>query len=89
MHAPYPSWYGHCRHSLPHFSQIQRMSPGKFERFEIETKAPGMIEETANTQSLAEQWERLGASHRELTRVFRSFNSYAEEFRKESEAHER
>ena len=45
--------------------------------------------ETANTQSLAEQWERLGASHRELTRVFRSFNSYAEEFRKESEAHER
>ena len=45
--------------------------------------------ETANTQSLANQWKELGKSDHDLTRVFRSFNSFAEDFRKESEAHER
>jgi coenzyme F420-reducing hydrogenase gamma subunit len=45
--------------------------------------------ETANTQALAEQWKRIGATDRQVIQVFRNFNSYAEDFRKESEAHER
>jgi sulfhydrogenase subunit delta len=46
-------------------------------------------QETPNTISLSKQWKKLGASERELIRVFRTFNAYAEPFRKESEAHER
>jgi sulfhydrogenase subunit delta len=43
--------------------------------------------ETPNTAALAHEWERLGASPQEIVRSFRSFNSGAEAFRKESEAH--
>jgi hypothetical protein len=34
-------------------------------------------------------WTALGVTEPELMRAFRSFNAYAEAFRKESEAHER
>ena len=45
--------------------------------------------ETPNTSSLCGQWEKLGINGETLMRAFRSFNAYAEPFRKESEAHER
>ena len=45
--------------------------------------------ETPNTASLSQWWLRLGVSRPDLTRVFRSFNAYAEPFRKESEVHEK
>jgi len=45
--------------------------------------------ETPNTSSLSCQWEKLGVDSGTLMRAFRSFNAYAEPFRKESEAHER
>ncbi len=45
--------------------------------------------ETPNTSSLSGQWEKLGVDGATLMRAFRSFNAYAEPFRKESEAHER
>ena len=44
--------------------------------------------ETPNTGSLAAGWVRLGVSEPDLVRAFRSFNAYAEAFRRESEAHE-
>ncbi len=44
--------------------------------------------ETPNTGSLATGWVRLGVSEPDLVRAFRSFNAYAEAFRRESEAHE-
>ena len=44
--------------------------------------------ETPNTLSLSGQWRKLGASEGQLVRVFRTFNAYAEPFRKESEGHE-
>lgn len=44
--------------------------------------------ETPNTVSLAKQWVHLGTKQPDLLRVFRSFNSNAEAFRRESEAHE-
>jgi coenzyme F420-reducing hydrogenase gamma subunit len=44
--------------------------------------------ETPNTSSLSGGWARLGVKDPELMRAFRSFNAYAEAFRKESEAHE-
>jgi sulfhydrogenase subunit delta len=44
--------------------------------------------ETPNTASLSRIWRGLGASEDELLRVFRGFNANAEDFRKESEAHE-
>ena len=44
--------------------------------------------ETANTSSLSASWSALGVSEPDLVRAFRSFNAYAEPFRKESEAHE-
>jgi hypothetical protein len=44
--------------------------------------------ETPNTTALSEGWVRLGASDPELVRAFRSFNAFAEAFRRESEAHE-
>jgi coenzyme F420-reducing hydrogenase gamma subunit len=45
-------------------------------------------QETPNTISLSKQWKKLGAADAELIRVFRTFNAYAEPFRKESESHE-
>jgi coenzyme F420-reducing hydrogenase gamma subunit len=45
--------------------------------------------ETPNTASLSQWWSHLGVSRPDLTRVFRSFNAYAEPFRKESEVHEK
>jgi sulfhydrogenase subunit delta len=45
--------------------------------------------ETTNTAALSAWWSHLGVSEPELTRAFRSFNAWAEPFRKESEAHER
>jgi coenzyme F420-reducing hydrogenase gamma subunit len=44
--------------------------------------------ETPNTDSLSAWWSRLGASEGDLVRAFRTFNAYAEPFRKESESHE-
>jgi coenzyme F420-reducing hydrogenase gamma subunit len=43
--------------------------------------------ERPNTAALASEWQRLGASQRDIHRVFRTFNAAAEPFRKESEAH--
>lgn len=45
--------------------------------------------ETTNTVSLSAWWHELGFSDPEIMRAFRSFNAWAEPFRKESEAHER
>jgi sulfhydrogenase subunit delta len=45
--------------------------------------------ETPNTSSLAEYWKTLGMKNLELLHLFRSYNAYAEPFRKESEAHEK
>lgn len=45
--------------------------------------------EAPNTPAMATTWQALGAGPVELTRAFRSFNAYAEAFRRESEAHER
>lgn len=44
--------------------------------------------ETPNTSSISRWWSRLGVGEQDLVRVFRSFNAYAEAFRKESEAHD-
>jgi coenzyme F420-reducing hydrogenase gamma subunit len=44
--------------------------------------------ETPNTASLSAWWARLGVSEVDLVRAFRTFNTNAEAFRKESEAHE-
>jgi sulfhydrogenase subunit delta len=44
--------------------------------------------ESPNTASLSSGWVHLGVKPPELMRAFRSFNGYAEAFRKESEAHE-
>lgn len=46
-------------------------------------------QETPNTGSLAALWSRLGASDEQLVRAFRSYNAYADAFRKESQAHEK
>ncbi len=43
--------------------------------------------EGANTAALAAEWQRLGATPRDISRVFSTFNAAAEPFRKESEAH--
>lgn len=43
--------------------------------------------ETPNTAALAGQLQQLGMSEDDIIRMFRSFNAYAEPFRKESEAH--
>jgi sulfhydrogenase subunit delta len=45
--------------------------------------------ETTNTAALSAWWTELGLSDPEIMRAFRSFNAWAEPFRKESEAHER
>jgi sulfhydrogenase subunit delta len=44
--------------------------------------------ETPNTTSLGNWHSRLGVSEGGLVRAFRTFNAYAEPFRKESESHE-
>src|SRR5512135_1795561 len=44
--------------------------------------------ETPNTEALAKQWKHLGAKENDIMRAFRSFNAYAEAFRKESQLHE-
>jgi len=44
--------------------------------------------ETPNTASLSAWWSQTGTPPEALLRAFRSFNAYAEPFRKESEAHE-
>ena len=45
--------------------------------------------ETPNTAALSEWWNQLGVKDPDLVRAFRSFNAWAEPFRKESEARER
>ncbi len=45
--------------------------------------------ETSNTPALSAWWSQLGVSERDLVRAFRSFNAYAEPFRRESESHEK
>ena len=45
--------------------------------------------ETPNTASLSRSWSQLGVSEQDIVRAFRSFNAYAEPFRRESEAHEK
>ena len=44
--------------------------------------------ESPNTSSLSGRWLELGASPADVVRAFRTFNSWAEAFRKESTAHE-
>lgn len=44
--------------------------------------------ESPNPRALSEQWAALGATSEDIMRAFRSFNAYAEAFRRESEAHE-
>lgn len=43
--------------------------------------------ETPNTAALAREWQALGATPRDIRRVFSTFNVGAEPFRKEAEAH--
>jgi coenzyme F420-reducing hydrogenase gamma subunit len=44
--------------------------------------------ETPNTASLSNWWQRLGVSEADLVRSYRTYNAYAEAFRKESESHD-
>jgi hypothetical protein len=45
--------------------------------------------ETPNTQALGRQLVGLGMRQPEITRVFRTFNAWAEPFRAASEAYEK
>ena len=45
--------------------------------------------ETPNTSALASYWRSLVMKNEELLCLYRSYNAYAEPFRKESEAHEK
>jgi len=45
--------------------------------------------ENPNTEALSEEFKQLGKTNEEIKLAFRSFNAYAEPFRKESEAHEK
>jgi coenzyme F420-reducing hydrogenase gamma subunit len=45
--------------------------------------------ETPNTAALSSSWKQGGMKDDELLRLFRSFNAYADTFRKESESHEK
>lgn len=45
--------------------------------------------ENPNTESLSAGWQRLGATRVDLVRAYRSFNAYAEAFRRESETHDK
>ncbi len=42
--------------------------------------------ESPNTASLSDRWRQLGEGNHNLIRAFRTFNAYADAFRKESEA---
>jgi len=44
--------------------------------------------ETPNTTALTAWWKWLGVPDRDVARAFRTFNAWAEEFHKESEAHD-
>jgi len=44
--------------------------------------------ETPNTRSLSESWIRDGMERHDILRLFRTFNAYADAFRKESDIHE-
>ena len=44
--------------------------------------------ESPNTAALAAQWRQMGVPRGEILRAFRSYNGYAEAFRRESEKHE-
>jgi sulfhydrogenase subunit delta len=43
--------------------------------------------ESPNTAALAAEWQRLGATQRDIHRVFRTFNAAATPFQHESDAH--
>jgi sulfhydrogenase subunit delta len=43
---------------------------------------------TPNTASMSSEWKQQGASDDEITRVFRTFNAWADPFREESEKHD-
>ena len=45
--------------------------------------------ESPNPESLSAWWQRLGVSEADLVRAYRTFNAYAEPFRKESDRHEK
>lgn len=45
--------------------------------------------EIPNTSALSDRFETIGSSRDEIVRVFRTFNAYADAFRRESEAHEK
>lgn len=45
--------------------------------------------EALNTIALSAAWSELGVSEADLVRAYRTFNAYAEPFRKQSEVHER
>jgi sulfhydrogenase subunit delta len=45
--------------------------------------------ETPNTDSLGKRWQEMGVSKKDVARAFRTFNAFAEPFRKESEANEK
>nr|MBN2276443.1 oxidoreductase [candidate division Zixibacteria bacterium] len=45
--------------------------------------------ETPNTASLAQWFEKLNLSRKDIVRAFRGFNAFAEPFRKESETYEK
>ena len=45
--------------------------------------------ETPNTPALSEWLQRMGVGDRDLVRVYRTYNAYAEPFRRESEFHEK
>ena len=42
-----------------------------------------------NAASMSRWWKEMGLSEAEIVRIYRSFNAYADAFRKESEIHER
>lgn len=44
--------------------------------------------ETPNTRTLSEQWKALGMTPKDIVRAFRTFNAYADAFRRESDVHE-
>ena len=45
--------------------------------------------ETPNTTSLGKRWSKIGAQDSDIMRAFRTFNAYANAFRKESETYEK
>lgn len=45
--------------------------------------------EAPNTRSFSEQLKKMGVKNDDVVRMFRTYNAFAEPFRKESEAHER